>query len=57
MALATYIAATPGTQPDFRCGFDIELAHALLLPFQRLKKLPRLMLGGHSTQSADNEDQ
>ena len=30
MALATYIAATPGTQPDFRCGFDIELAHAIL---------------------------
>jgi transposase-like protein len=30
MALATYIAATPGAQPDFRCGFDIELAHAIL---------------------------
>ena len=30
MALATYVAATPGTQPDFRCGFDIELAHAIL---------------------------
>lgn len=30
MALATYTAATPGTQPDFRCGFDIELAHAIL---------------------------
>jgi transposase-like protein len=30
MALATYAAATPGTQPDFRCGFDIELAHAIL---------------------------
>ena len=30
MALATYTAATPRTQPDFRCGFDIELAHAIL---------------------------
>ena len=30
MALATYVAATPGTQPPFRCGFDIELAHAIL---------------------------
>ncbi|MDP3494781.1 MAG: helix-turn-helix domain-containing protein, partial [Hyphomonadaceae bacterium] len=30
MALASYTAATPGTQPDFRCGFDIELAHAIL---------------------------
>lgn len=30
MALATYVAATPGTRPDFRCGFDVELAHAIL---------------------------
>ena len=30
MALATYTAATPGAQPDFRCGFDIELAHVIL---------------------------
>lgn len=30
MALATYVAATRGTRPDFRCGFDIELAHAIL---------------------------
>ena len=30
MALATYVAATPGVRPDFRCGFDIELAHAIL---------------------------
>lgn len=30
MALATYVAATQGAQPDFRCGFHIELAHAIL---------------------------
>jgi transposase-like protein len=30
MALATYVAATPGVRPDFRCGFDIELAHAIV---------------------------
>lgn len=30
MALATYVAAAPGVAPDFRCGFDIELAHAIL---------------------------
>lgn len=30
MTLATYTAATPGVQPDFRCGFDIDLAQAIL---------------------------
>ena len=30
MALTTDVTATPGTQPDFRCGFDVDVAHAIL---------------------------